>query len=79
MDNITMSRLDLECHLAVIDDRIEKSILVMGFLERYIDGDSADLLNNSIEISVEMARDAQHEIDKIKSKAGIKAEAQVTP
>jgi hypothetical protein len=73
-----MSRRALELHLAYIDDRIEKSIIVVGFLEEYIDGSNADILNHSIQVSIEMAREAQHEIERLRVAAGIEAEVQVT-
>ena len=77
MADITMSREALECHLAAIDDRIEKTVNVLGYLPEYIEGDTAKMVKTSIEISVEMARSAQHAIDRLKSEAGIKVEEQV--
>jgi uncharacterized protein Yka (UPF0111/DUF47 family) len=71
MADITMSREVLECHLAAIDSRIEKSVTMLGFLDAYCEGDIAEMLKNSIEISVDMARAAQRAIERLKTEAGL--------
>ena len=71
MADITMSRETLECHLAAIDNRIEKSITMLGFLDDYCEGDIEKMLKNSIAISVDMARGAQRAIGQLKAEAGL--------
>lgn len=71
MADITMSREALDRRLAAIDDRIEKAVTVLGFLNEYCEGETADILKNAIEVSVELARSAQVEINLLKAEAGI--------
>ena len=71
MADITMSREALECHLSAINNRIEKSITMLGYLDDYCEGDIAEMLTNSIEISVDMARGARRAIELLKAEAGL--------
>jgi len=71
MGDITMSREVLDCHLAAIDNRIDKSLAMLAFLDEYCEGDIAEMLKNSTQKSVDMARGAERAIDLLKTETGL--------
>jgi hypothetical protein len=75
MADFTMSREALVCHLSAIEDRISKSANILGMARDYVEGESAPMVLDAMDIVDEQMVKAQHAIERLKSEAGIKGEA----